>query len=65
MDNLYKIKTLKQFTYIDESGMEMGGQIQVLAEKLVELCSDHEELKIVRDKSKNQSREMGSISSDN
>ncbi|CCF56387.1 hypothetical protein KAFR_0B00890 [Kazachstania africana CBS 2517] len=44
-ENLYIIKTLREFTYEDESGMDQGQMVRVRAKELTSLLMDEERLR--------------------
>ncbi|CDR36726.1 CYFA0S01e03862g1_1 [Cyberlindnera fabianii] len=48
-DNLYIIKTLREFQYVDEEGHDQGSVIRVKAKELTSLLRDDERLRMERD----------------
>ncbi|ODV59268.1 epsin, partial [Ascoidea rubescens DSM 1968] len=47
-ENLYIIKTLREFTYTDDTGYDQGGIIRTKAKELVSLLKDNDRLKLER-----------------
>ena len=47
-DNLYVIKTLKEFQYIDEDGKDQGGNVRAKAKDITSLLQDEGRLRTER-----------------
>ena len=53
-DNIYIIKTLKEFQYIDDDGRDQGASIRAKAASLTSLLMDDDKLRRVRTERKNE-----------
>ncbi|ODV92440.1 hypothetical protein CANCADRAFT_30596 [Tortispora caseinolytica NRRL Y-17796] len=63
-DNLYIVKTLREFQYIEEDGTDQGANIRSKAKSLTTLLQDDERLREERARSKGMRSRIGSQSRD-
>lgn len=64
-ENIFSIRTLRNFRYVDEKGKDHGSGIRDLSRKLSELLKDEEEIiKLKREARKNKNKYAGISASD-